>query len=150
MSTGNGRLTRLCSLLLMAWLPMIFATLPADAQEPVPVVVKDAGLGRFVDRVEALGTLRANETLELTATVSETVTAIHFEDGQRVEAGDILVEMTSREEHALIEEERLTIAEAKRQYDRVRPLVDRGAASPAPAGRVKSRSSPALHPVSLW
>jgi membrane fusion protein (multidrug efflux system) len=101
----------------------------AIAQQAVPVIVKAVGTDRFVDRVEAFGTLRANETVELTATVSETVTGIHFEDGQRVEAGSILVEMTSEEEHALIEEERSTVAEAKKQYDRLQPLVQRGAAS---------------------
>ena len=34
------------------------------------------------------------------------VSGIDFDDGQRVEAGDILVEMTSKEEHALIKEEK--------------------------------------------
>jgi membrane fusion protein (multidrug efflux system) len=57
------------------------------------------------------------------------VTGVHFEDGQRVKAGSILVEMTNEEEHALIEEERSTVAEAKKQYDRLQPLVQRGAAS---------------------
>ncbi len=103
--------------------------LPAAAQTAVPIIVKQVELDRFVDRVEALGTLRANESVTLTATVGETVTAIHFEDGQQVAAGDILVEMTSVEEHALIEEERSTLAEAKKQYDRLRPLVERGAAA---------------------
>ena len=83
---------------------------------------------RFVDRVEAIGTLRANESVELTATVSETVTDIHFKDGQRVKAGDILVEMTSEEEHALIEEELSRVAEAKKQLDRVKTLAARGSA----------------------
>lgn len=101
----------------------------ANAQQAVPVIVKAVATDRFVDRVEALGTLRANETVVLTATVSEIVTDVHFEDGQRVNAGTILVEMTSEEEHALIEEERSTLAEAKKQYDRLRPLVERGAAS---------------------
>ena len=69
------------------------------------------------------------KTIETTATVSEAVTAIHFEDGQRVAEGDILVEMTNQEEHALLEEALSTAAEAKKQYDRVRPLAQRGAAS---------------------
>jgi hypothetical protein len=34
----------------------------ASAQQAVPVIVKAAAIDRFVDRVEALGTLRANET----------------------------------------------------------------------------------------
>jgi hypothetical protein len=41
--------------------------------------------------VEALGTLKANESLSLTAKVTETVSAIHFEDGQRVQQGELLV-----------------------------------------------------------
>jgi membrane fusion protein (multidrug efflux system) len=108
---------------------LVLGVLPATGQEAVPVVLEKVELRRFEDRVEALGTLRANETVELTATVSETVTAIHFEDGQRVEANKILVEMTKAEEHAQLEEAMSTHAEAKRQYDRVRPLAARGAAS---------------------
>ena len=101
----------------------------ASARQAVPVIVKEVETDRFVDRVEALGTLRAKESVVLTATVSEIVTDVHFEDGQRVKAGSILVEMTNEEEHALIEEERSTLTEAKKQYDRLRPLVERGAAS---------------------
>jgi membrane fusion protein (multidrug efflux system) len=100
-----------------------------NAQQAVPVIVKAVVNDRFVDRVEALGTLHANEAVVLTATVSEIVTAVHFEDGQRVTAGTILVEMTNEEERARIEEERSTLTEAKKQYDRLRPLVERGAAS---------------------
>ena len=122
---------RIWSFILFCGLLMITGRLSAGSGQPSPVVLREAVVASYDDRVEALGTLRANETIELTATVSEIVTAIHFDDGQRVEAGDILVEMTNREEHALIAEERSTIAEAKKQYDRVRPLVKRGAASQA-------------------
>ncbi len=110
---------------LAVWL----SVLPALAQAPAPVIVTQATADRFADRVEALGTLKANESVNLTATVGETVTAIHFDDGQQVAAGDILVEMTSSEEHALLEEERSTMAEARKQYERLRPLVERGAAA---------------------
>lgn len=103
---------------------------PAEQKEkPVPVIVKEAKIDRFVDYVEALGTLRANETVDITATVTDTVTAIHFDDGQRVNAGDILVEMTNAEEHALLDEARSTLKEAQIQYERVKPLVERGAAA---------------------
>jgi hypothetical protein len=86
----------------------------AGAQQAVPVIVKQLQPSIASSIVwRPFGTLRANETVELTATVSETVTDVHFEDGQRVKAGSILVEMTNEEEHALIEEERSTVAEAK-------------------------------------
>lgn len=110
-------------LMATSWVPGL------KAQPPAPVIVQEVKRDRFVDRVEALGTLRANESVELTATVSETVTSIRFEDGQRVTAGDILAEMTSQEEHAQLEEARSTVSEARKQYNRVRPLAQRGAAS---------------------
>lgn len=115
-----------CFLFLSIWAVLIFSFFPAWGQQASPVIVKEVKVDRFVDRVEALGTLRANESVDLTSAITDTVTAIHFEDGQRVKAGDILVEMTNEEEHAQLEEERSTINEAKKQYERVKPLVERG------------------------
>jgi membrane fusion protein (multidrug efflux system) len=127
----NKLFTRLYFWFFPALAASLLYIFPVVAQQAVPVIIKEVKKDRFVDRVEALGTLRANESVELTATVSEIVTAIHFEDGQRVEAEKILVEMTNEEEHALIEEADSTAAEAKKQYDRVRPLAKIGAASKA-------------------
>ncbi|MGC1951700.1 MAG: efflux RND transporter periplasmic adaptor subunit [Gammaproteobacteria bacterium] len=102
------------------------------AQEPTPpapVIVAEVRVDRFVDRVEALGTLKANESILVTANVTETVSAIYFDDGQRVELGQVLVEMTSAEEHALLEEARVRVAEAERQYQRVKSLAAQRSAS---------------------
>ena len=102
---------------------------PKQGQKQVPVIVAEVRSDRFVDRVEALGTLKANESVSVTANVTETVSAIHFDDGQRVEAGQVLVEMTSAEEHALLEEGSVRVAEADRQYERIKSLVSQGSAS---------------------
>lgn len=99
------------------------------APEGPGVIVAEAREAELVDRVEALGTLRANESVDLTATVTETVTAIHFDDGDRVVAGTVLVEMTSAEERALLEEARSTLGEARRQYQRVQSLEAQGTAA---------------------
>jgi membrane fusion protein (multidrug efflux system) len=99
------------------------------AQQPVSVIVGQARVADLYDRVEVLGTLRANESVDITATVTDTITVIHFEDGQRLNAGDILVEMTNEEEHAQLEEELSTLSEAEKQYNRLAPLVERGAAA---------------------
>jgi membrane fusion protein (multidrug efflux system) len=100
----------------------------ASAQAPVKVIAVKAEKRDIFDSVEALGTLKANESVELAPTVTKTVTAIGFEDGQRVEKGDILLEMTSSEEHALLREARATLNEAKTQFERLKPLQERGAA----------------------
>lgn len=106
---------------------MLFALPVWSADKPPPqVIVAEAHESDFVDRTEALGTLKANESVALTVNVTETVTAIHFDDGQRVGKGQVLVEMTSGEEHAQLEEARANLDEAKRQYDRVRQLESQG------------------------
>ncbi len=101
----------------------------AQPTSPTDVIVAESRTKRLTDRVEALGTLRARESVTLTASVTETVTAIGFDDGDRVEAGQVLVEMTSAEEHALLEEARATVNEASRQYERVKSLAKQGTAA---------------------
>lgn len=101
----------------------------AQQQRAQPVIVAPVTRETFVDRGEALGTLKARETIMVTSQVAETVSAINFDDGMRVEAGQVLVEMTSAEEAAQLQEERATVNEASRQVERLRPLVEQGAAA---------------------
>lgn len=96
---------------------------------PAAVTLAEVRSVPFADRIEALGTLRANESVELTATIGERVVEIGFEDGQRVEAGQVLVKLSSTEEEALLKEATSAAAESKKQYDRIAQLAERGTAS---------------------
>ncbi|MET0066682.1 MAG: efflux RND transporter periplasmic adaptor subunit [Candidatus Thiodiazotropha sp.] len=117
---------RLCRFLFFT-LSVLPAVSLLAAEKPAPqVIAAQVRETVFVDRIEALGTLKANESVELTSNVTEMVTAIHFDDGQRVDRDQVLVEMTSREEHALLEEARANLEEAKRQFNRVRRLESQG------------------------
>lgn len=114
----------------------LFSAMPAlaqgnGAQGPVQVIVAEAYTDRFVDRVEAIGTLKANESITLASTVTETVSAVNFTDGQRVSKGDVLVEMADGEEKALLDQQRALVNEAKKQLDRTQDLAKSGAASSA-------------------
>lgn len=106
--------------------PALAAT-PDDA--PIGVIVENVGRQRIADSLEALGTLRANETVRITASVSDTVSRVNFEDGQTVEAGDVLVELTDAEEAALLVEAESLADEAERQYQRIERLVAQDNAS---------------------
>ena len=112
----------------MAFLGIVGITV-VHAAAPLGVIVADVKAVPFEDRVEALGTLRANESVALTASVTETVSALHFEDGDRVEVGQLLVEMTSAEEQARLREARAREREAESQYRRVQSLAKQGTAS---------------------
>ncbi len=118
--------------LLLFTAPIALVHLPALAQpaeKPLQVIAYEVAEKALNDRIEALGTLRSNESVVLTASVTETVSAIHFDDGERVQTGQLLVEMTSEEEHALLEEARVRVAEAERQYARVKLLAEQRTAS---------------------
>jgi membrane fusion protein (multidrug efflux system) len=122
-------LTPALRLLLLCSLVTPLQAADSDKQPATRVIVAPARLDQFTDRIEALGTLTANESVALTASVTETVSAIHFDDGDRVEKGRVLVEMTSGEEHAQLEEARATVDEAYRQYQRVVSLETQGTAA---------------------
>ena len=66
------------------------------AQRPVTVVTDVVQSREIADSIEALGTARANESVTITANLTETVRKVHFEDGQQVSEGDVLVELTLR------------------------------------------------------
>lgn len=133
MSTSSNGAFLLWSTALLLALP---ATLwPASAaaasaeQPPTAVIVEKVGRQYIADRLEALGTLQANETVRITANVSDTISRVNFDDGQAVEAGDVLVELTSAEEDALLAEAESLADEARRQYERIDRLVAQGNAA---------------------
>lgn len=103
----------------------------AMAEKALPVIASPVEVDVFVDRIEALGTLYANETAQLSSTITETISEVRFDDGQRVKRGDILVTMTNREQLAQLDEARAAVEEADRQHRRVEELVSKGTESEA-------------------
>ncbi|MEM6578890.1 MAG: efflux RND transporter periplasmic adaptor subunit [Pseudomonadota bacterium] len=104
------------------------STVVAQDQGP-RVIVEVAHETEFVDRIEAIGTLRAAESVEISANVTETITKIGFDDGQSVSRGQILVELEHDEETALVAEARAAVEIATREFDRAAALLDRATLS---------------------
>src|SRR5690554_4093851 len=98
-------------------------------QNAVPVRIQSAQISEFRDVIEALGTAQANESIVVTAQAQDIVMAVHFDDGDVVEAGQLLVELDSREEQARVQELKFRLAEANRQYQRLVDLRRQNAAS---------------------
>ena len=61
------------------------------------VVTERIELRPLVDEIEALGTARANESVEIRPRISSLVTRILFEEGQYVAEGDLLLELENSE-----------------------------------------------------
>ncbi|MEZ5326331.1 MAG: efflux RND transporter periplasmic adaptor subunit [Verrucomicrobiales bacterium] len=98
--------------------------------QPVPKVKVGTVTARaFADEVEALGTVRALEAIDISANVTETVTAVSFEDGQTVEKGAVLAQLSDDEEQAMLEGANINLAEQQREVERLSALANNGAVS---------------------
>ena len=69
---------------------------PGGGPPPASVFAEPARVQTFANRVEAIGTLEANERADLTLSASDRVTAVYFEDGERVKAGKTLISLAQR------------------------------------------------------
>lgn len=95
----------------------------AVAKLPSVVVVPVQAAERPLE-IEALGTARAMDAVEITSRVTNVVEAIAFEDGQQVKAGDVLVRLDSDEAEADLALSEAELAESQSQYRRSKELFD--------------------------
>lgn len=91
------------------------------------------GTRPFIDRIEVLGVAKGRESVTITSNTTEMITAVRFRDGQRVAAGQVLVELKAGEEDAGLIEANARLAQAERDYGRWKALADRGVAPRATA-----------------
>lgn len=89
---------------------------------PVGVVVSPIRTGNVVDRAESVGTVRARDAVAITAKVTGIVTAIRFQEGQRVREGDQLVDLDSGAVRAELDQARALFDDARSQVVRARQL----------------------------
>lgn len=89
---------------------------------PIGVAVSPVRVGQVVDRTEAVGTVRARNAVAVTAKVSGIVTNIRFEEGQKVSAGDQLVDMEASALRAELDQARAQYDDARSQVQRARQL----------------------------
>ncbi|MBU3920786.1 MAG: efflux RND transporter periplasmic adaptor subunit, partial [Alphaproteobacteria bacterium] len=104
---------------------------PGGAPPPASVFAEPVRLQTFSNRVEAIGTLEANERADLTLSASDRVTAVYFEDGERVKAGKTLISLAQREQSAIVEGAEAELAQANQELARLEPLAAQGAVSKA-------------------
>lgn len=99
------------------------------SQQPVPVVTAAVERVPLAVEVEALGTARANEAVEITPKTSNTVAAVRFEEGQRVAGGAVLVELDGTQARADLAVAEAALDESRSTFKRSRDLHARQALS---------------------
>ncbi|HET9843317.1 MAG TPA: efflux RND transporter periplasmic adaptor subunit [Gammaproteobacteria bacterium] len=89
------------------------------------VQVKSYEVGSEIihDKVEALGTTFANESVNITPNVSELIAELKFEEGDLVKKGEIIVILDQAEEQAQKEAQIAQVNEHKRELKRLENLL---------------------------
>lgn len=130
----------LCALLLVG--PTLgcseAASTPAPETTAPPVMVVPVAIRDVVERIDATGQLRAKAAATVAAQVDGQVTGIAVEEGDPVEAGQILLEIDPQrrqlelaDAEAGLAEARAQVKEARREVARITGLRKRDAASQA-------------------
>ena len=94
--------------------------------------------------MEAVGAASANESVTITAKVTDTVSQVRFEDGNFVRSGDVLVELTNEEETALLAEAEANVRDARTQLDRLEDLLLQGSVPISQVDEARARHSAAV------
>ncbi len=102
----------------------------SDEQTPVlPVQQASVLEATFTDDIDTVSTLEAYELVELAAQTSGRVTEIKVSQGDRIDAGQLLVVLDQVQERAALAEQRAKAATAKVDWEREEFLAKAGAAS---------------------
>ena len=93
------------------------------AGNPVPVRTVTVEQEVIASPIEALGTVKAWEFVSIRSSETERISRIGFESGQRVKAGEILVELSHAEEKAELAGARASVERYLRDVERLRKLT---------------------------
>ena len=102
---------------------------PGRSTAPPGVVVAVATEQDFPLAVEALGNAYANEAVEIRPEISAKLTSIQFQEGEMVEAGQVLAELENVEPLAEVATARANMVEIEAQYKRLQQLYKTQAVS---------------------
>jgi membrane fusion protein (multidrug efflux system) len=105
---------------------------------PVEVSQTFATIRPFADRIDVLGVAKGRQSVTITSNTTELITAVHFSDGQRVRAGQVLVDLKAQEQTADIAQQQAALALAQSNYARWRTLYEKGIAAAASLDQYKA------------
>jgi membrane fusion protein, multidrug efflux system len=95
---------------------------PGAGGPVIPVVAAAARMENTSLAIEALGTAKASESVDVTSKVSNVVTAIRFAEGQQVRRGEVLVELDGEQARADLAVANAALKESASQLERSREL----------------------------
>ena len=130
---------RRCLLRLALMLLTLLLSNATIAQSAPSVIGTRVVMTTWSDPLEALGTLRADESVTLSATVTDIVAEINFRDGEQVEEGQLLIRLEDAEEQAQLRASQALREERLNASNRSSQLQERNLAARADVEDSRSR-----------
>ncbi|HSG50789.1 MAG TPA: efflux RND transporter periplasmic adaptor subunit [Rheinheimera sp.] len=94
---------------------------------PAKVIMAPVTFEAQRSRIEAVGTAEAIRSVMIYPAAADKVTSVHFTPGQKVQRGEILLELDSRRQQVAYERAAIELADAERTVTRLQESRKRGA-----------------------
>lgn len=147
----------------LLWLPLLAFALPAcDAEESaaagqaataersVAVAAVEVAPLDLSQEIQVSGNIEPIREIRLAARMTGIVEEVRFEEGQRVERGDVLARFDVSEQEAELARARATLERARSVYDRSRALLEREMVTEAEYEDARTERAVAESEVRLW
>ncbi|GHC21674.1 MexH family multidrug efflux RND transporter periplasmic adaptor subunit [Kushneria pakistanensis] len=116
------------ALALAFWWWLAREQAPKESGPAAPVAV---GRAEVIERnlsatLHAVGDVEALDSIEIASLVTERITGLHFDSGERVSKGDLLIQLDDRAEQQGLRAASVIVEQEQREYDRLQPLARQG------------------------
>lgn len=129
------------------WLSRPEQDVAGRPRPPVPVTAVAAQVKDFQDQASALGTLRAWESVDISASVSQIVAEIRFDDGQQVDKGQVLALLKQDAEQATLRELQASLADARREVARLENLARQNQVAQTELDKARTQEQVTRHQI---
>jgi membrane fusion protein (multidrug efflux system) len=100
------------------------------AMPPMPVEVSAVQSGRVVDRFDGVGSIEALESITVVSEIDGAIKSLPFTEGGAIRRGGLIAQLDDAQLAAEKARAEALRAQSKATYDRVKSVVDQGAAAP--------------------
>ena len=134
---GNVKLSKAAKYFLLLFL-ILFVNSCSDEQNsgggfsfpPMPVEIAEVKEQMVADKFEAVGTIKAIESITVVSEIDASVVGIPFEEGTYIKRGDLIAQLDDSQLSADVNRAEALFAQSHSTYKRVKSIVDQNAGAP--------------------
>lgn len=97
---------------------------------PTPVEIASVVSQTVVDKFEAIGTIKATESITVVSEIEGAVIALPFGEGGEVKLGELIAQLDDTQLSAEVARSKALLAQSQSTYERIESIVSQGAGAP--------------------